>query len=64
MQKWEYCRLSYGADTLSFMTSAGLVTQRPEKGETAAHLWAQLGTEGWEMVAYENECAYFKRPLP
>ncbi len=76
MQRWEYCSLwrREGAPERWFLTSYGTETAadrelRPDAdvGERSLRgVWgrtiAQLGHEGWELVAVDAAGFYFKRP--
>ena len=70
-QKWEYCELIYigsGEEEYRlnfYATSGGLnyAIKADDRGRTIA----QLGIDGWELVASSiqesHETLYFKRPL-
>lgn len=55
MQKWEYKRLDVmsDGDRREFRGLIGI-------GE----ILNSLGTQGWELVASDNQTFVFKRPLP
>ncbi len=73
VQRWEYCRLSIaGNPGIDYYTTDGIRRTTLQAGlsglaepERLAIAIAQLGEEGWEMVAIESgRQVHFKRPRP
>jgi hypothetical protein len=62
MQKWEYLEVQYlfsGGETVLCLNNIPT-----EYGTSRApELFANLGRQGWELVAVDDEHYFFKRPI-